>query len=119
MSAAELSEWGEITVQKNGYVRWNSILHSFSIDCVKAGYLVKNKGIWYLIPEGEAALAKAPDKLLDCATSAYREWKACQADKKQDIPDAEPPEATMTLAEVEQAAMSGLESYIRISGLQH
>jgi restriction system protein len=27
------------------------------IDCIKAGFLVKKKGIWFLTPEGEDAPA--------------------------------------------------------------
>lgn len=38
-----LDDWARATYEKSGYVRWQSILHFFSIDCVKAGYLLKKK----------------------------------------------------------------------------
>lgn len=47
----ELGDWDKERYEKSGYVRWESILHFFSIDCVKAGFLIKKKGIWYLTPE--------------------------------------------------------------------
>jgi Mrr N-terminal domain len=51
-----LDDWAKATYGKSGYVRWQSILHFFSIDCMKAGYLIKRKGVWYLTPESVAAV---------------------------------------------------------------
>ncbi len=48
----ELDQWAKERYEKTGYVRWQSILHFYSIDCIKAGFLVKKKGIWFLTPEG-------------------------------------------------------------------
>jgi hypothetical protein len=31
-------------------------MHFYTIDCIKAGYLRKTKGVWYLTPEGEGYL---------------------------------------------------------------
>ena len=47
-----------------------------SIDCVKAGWVIKKKGVWYLTPEGEDALKLGAEKLLDSATQLYRKWRA-------------------------------------------
>ena len=62
--------------EKTGNVRWRSILHFYTIDCIKAGFLRKNKGVWTLTEEGEEALALGPEKLLIAATTRYREWDA-------------------------------------------
>lgn len=70
-----LDEWASQRYEKTGYVRWQSMLHFFSIDCMKAGYLVKTKGVWYLTPEGEQALKKGEDGLLRSAREGYRAWK--------------------------------------------
>ncbi len=51
--------------EKTGYVRWESILHFYTIDCMKAGYLLKENGIWYLTKEGEKALSLGPEKYLN------------------------------------------------------
>ncbi|HSF29382.1 MAG TPA: winged helix-turn-helix domain-containing protein [Candidatus Tectomicrobia bacterium] len=40
----------------SGYIRWRALVHFYSIDCVKAGYLQKSGGKWYLTPAGEEAL---------------------------------------------------------------
>ncbi len=50
---AKLDDWAKKVYEKSGYTRWNSIFHFFTIDCVKAGYLVKKKGIYYLTKDGE------------------------------------------------------------------
>ena len=42
--------------EKTGYVRWTSFLSFYSIYAVKAGWIVKNAGIWHITPEGESAL---------------------------------------------------------------
>src|ERR1043166_4437205 len=70
-----LDEWARARYEKSGYVRWQSILHFFSIDCIKAGFLVKKKGVWYLTPEGESALSLGDVALLNSATTAYRKWR--------------------------------------------
>jgi restriction system protein len=49
-------------------------LHFYTIDCIKAGYMRKNKRIWYLTPEGEKAILFGETKLLDQISEAYRQW---------------------------------------------
>lgn len=66
------------TYPKTGYVRWESILHFYSIDCVKAGFIRKHSGRWHLTPEGERALALPPREIIERASRAYQEWKAAQ-----------------------------------------
>jgi restriction system protein len=110
----ELDDWDKERYEKSGYIRWQSMLHFFSIDCVKAGYLVKKKGVWYLTPEGEEALKLGPVNLLNSAVKAYRKW---QSEKKADTDEVEvdTDEATTSMAfeEFEQVAMDGLKKFIR------
>lgn len=73
-----LSDHDRKLYEKSGYVRWQSMLHFYSIDCVKAGFIKKNKGRWFLTPEGEAALARPAPELLAQAMRAYRAWKAAR-----------------------------------------
>lgn len=61
-------------LEKTGNVRWESILHFFTIDCIKAGFLRKNKGTWILTDEGDKAIKLGQEKLLVTATKLYREW---------------------------------------------
>jgi len=110
----QFDPWDTERYEKSGYIRWQSILHFFSIDCVKAGYLLKKKGIWYITPEGVEALKMGPEKLLNSATDAYRKWKAEEGEK----PPVDPGEGNggeeeaITLEHIEQIALERLEKYI-------
>lgn len=68
-----LDDYDKHIYEKTGYVRWESILHFYTIDCSKAGFLRKNKGNWILTKEGAEAINLGPEELLDKAIKAYRE----------------------------------------------
>lgn len=70
-----LGEWETHRYEKTGNIRWRSVLQFYSIDLLKAGFLIKKKGVWFLTPEGESALKLGETGLLDSATKAYREWR--------------------------------------------
>ena len=70
-----LSDWAKETYEKSGYTRWKSILHFFSIDLIKAQFLVKKKGVWYITEEGEEAIKLGERGLLDASLEAYRKWR--------------------------------------------
>ena len=110
----KLDDWDKARYEKSGYVRWESILHFYSIDCIKAGFLVKKHGIWYITPEGEEALKLGPEKLLDTATSAYRAWKAKQQEEDETTEQEVEQEAQeeIPFAQIEQTALEGFEQYI-------
>lgn len=111
-----LDDWAKATYEKSGYVRWQSILHFFSIDCIKAGYLVKKKGVWYLTPEGESALKLGEVGLLNAATAAYRNWKnenqPAEAVEDQDVSDEGQQGQEATIQGIEQLAIEGLKKQI-------
>lgn len=111
-----LDEWARATYEKSGYVRWQSILHFFSIDCIKAGYLVKKKGVWYLTPEGETALKLGDADLLKAAVAAYRKWKdenrPPEDAEDQDVSDEGQQGQEATIHEIEQLAIEGLNKEI-------
>lgn len=71
----EFTDWEKERYEKTGYIRWECILHFFTIDCVKAGYLRKQKGVWHLTEEGEKAMEMGPVKMLNTATAKYRIWE--------------------------------------------
>ncbi len=119
---AKLDEWALATYEKSGYIRWQSILHFYSIGCVKAGYIRKKKSIWYLTNEGVEALKLGAKKLLDKIDSAYKEWRLANPkvndDDKEDkvngveIEDKEPDEPQITIDQIEQMAMSSIKTKI-------
>jgi restriction system protein len=120
----ELTDWEKQVYEKTGYVRWESILHFYTIDAIKAGYLRKNKGVWYLTDEGEKAIKLGPLKLLETATRLYRTWAADNKEnkpkKEKDI-EEEPIELeehkTQTqkanLDLLEEQAIAGIKDFIR------
>lgn len=110
--SVELDEWALKRYEKSGYIRWESILHFFSIDCVKAGYLVKKKGVWYITPEGEAALKLGPEQLLNNATAAYHKWREENPVVREDEVEGETREDILSYDDIEQKAIEGLQQYI-------
>lgn len=76
---------------ESGSRRFEKIVRFATVDCVKAGWLVKDKGIWSITDEGRAAHAELadPEAFYKRACKLYAEWKAAQ-------PDAETSAATGT-----------------------
>ena len=114
-SKVDLDDWARHVYEKTGNTRWKSILHFASIACVKAGYLVKKKGVWFLTPEGESALSKGEMGLYLSARDAFRAWKR---DNKPD--EIEPDEETIQeespnfqIDQVEQLAIDGLKDHVK------
>lgn len=111
-----LDDWAKATYEKSGYIRWQSMLHFFSIDCIKAGYLVKKKGVWYLTPEGESALKLGEVALLNAATAAYRNWRnenqPAEVVDHQEVNDEGQQGQEATIHETQQLAIEGLKKQI-------
>lgn len=114
----DLNAWDKEIYEKTGYVRWESILHFFTIDCIKAGYMRKSKGIWYLTPEGEEAMKLGPVAMLDSATSLYRKWAADNKPKQTEEKDAADLDEKIeqvqqaSLSQLEEQAIAGIKQYI-------
>lgn len=113
------TDWEKAIYEKTGYVRWESILHFYTIDCIKAGYLRKNKGIWYLTEEGDKALKLGQVKLLETASKLYKEWydknkisieKAGTDDV--DIVDNQNQLQKANLDQLEEQALSGIKEHL-------
>lgn len=120
----KFDDWEKSQYEKTGYIRWQSMLHFFSIDCQKAGFLIKKKGIWYLTPEGESALKLGSVELLKTASQAYRKWREENPRKKgeepeesvlegEDVPVAVEETPPINLDQIEQMATESLNEYIK------
>ena len=115
----ELSDWEKERYEKTGYIRWQSILHFYTIDAIKAGYLYKKNGIWYLTEEGKEAIKLGPEGLFKSANVAYKKWKSEQP-KAEDTEQSEEgdlgnqnQEQKANLEQLEEQALSQLNEYIR------
>jgi restriction system protein len=118
----ELSEYEKHRYEKTGYIRWESILHFYTIDCMKAGFLRKQNGIWYLTQEGEEAIKLGAEKLLDTATKKYREWDAKNKKEKTiedsdddleiETTDDKTQKQSALLEQYESSALEGLRDFL-------
>ena len=120
-----LDDWATSIYEKSGYVRWKSILFFFTIDLIKAGFMIKKQGVWYATPEGEEAMKLGELGFLDAAKAAYSNWRrnnpventvklqtvADESDIDEDGGVAKEQEAT--IQEMEALAREGLEAQIK------
>ena len=102
--------------EKTGHVRWESILHFYSIDCAKAGFIRKEGGLWHLTPEGEVARQYTGQDLIERATRGYRQWKNSDEAKPiypvaEEI--AEQVERSFVFERAEGDARSEIEQHVR------
>lgn len=111
-----LTDWEREPAGKMKYIRWTNNFQFYSIDYQKAGFIVKKNGSWYLTPEGEKALKKSPEVVMEEARAAYREWK-----NSRGIPEGSEEEPTDETAEKDNAmnldllesdAREGIKQYI-------
>jgi restriction system protein len=77
--------------ESSGVRRFEKLVRFGTVDCVKAGWLVKQDGVWIVTKEGQSAWQelKDPEAFYKKATQLYRQWKAKQQDASEiesDIP---------------------------------
>jgi len=118
----ELDDNDKGVYAKTGYVRWQSVLHFYSIDCVKAGFLKKAGGRWHLTPEGRSVMGKPADEVLELAVKAYRAWKASQAEadpvEGKDADDKDPGavERSLVFESAQARARQEIQEFIEAMG---
>ena len=108
--------WEQERYEKSGYIRWQSILHFYTIGPIKAGYLRKQNGTWILTHEGEKALELGPIGLLESAGRAYQEWY--EQNKANEMLDEGEHKIEERLQKVnndllEEQALEGLRDYLK------
>lgn len=101
-----------------GVRRFEKLVRFFSINTVKAGWLLKQKGTWYLTDEGKAAYSKYPDPeaFMKEAIRLYREWAKSQPDIPSDdgavTAQDDAPDAAAVLEEAQDASKAAIEAYL-------
>jgi restriction system protein len=108
----EFTDWEKLKYEKTGNIRWRSIMQFYTIDCIKAGYLRKKKGIWYLTDEGEKALSLGAVKFMNSASEKYKEWSANRVEETEGEPKDEEVNINIKLDELEGEALEGLRKHI-------
>lgn len=113
-----LSEYEQGTYA-SGTKRIEKIVRFATIDCVKAGWMLKHKGRWSITEEGQQAYIQLsdPEAFYRRAVRLYQEWRATQpADEKPPETgqeDDEEKETRITFEEAEEQAWSEIEQYLR------
>jgi restriction system protein len=99
-----------------GSPRFQTIIRFMTIRAVKAGWMIKDRGRWYITEAGVTALAKYPSAsaLGRASVVAYHSWKLSSAeviDLEESAPDAAPPttEKDITATHLESARESALD----------
>ncbi|MBI1212865.1 MAG: Mrr restriction system protein [Alphaproteobacteria bacterium] len=117
LTAHEAGEYEE------GSRRFEKIVRFATVDCVKAGWLIKNKGTWSVTEAGASAYKKLtdPEEFAREASKLYRAWKRGQPDKPtspsdlglEEIEAAEQKSATITFEQAGEQAWNEVEQYLR------
>jgi len=101
-----------------GILRYEENLRFDTINCVKAGWLVKNRGHWSLTDAGKAAYHSIPDpeQFLRKSREEYQQWKKNRSPKIGDVADdGESDDEAMpsvTLEIAEENAWAEVEGYL-------
>ena len=117
----ELNEYELHIYEKSGYVRWQSVLHFYSISAVKAGWLIKNKGIWYITPQGKEVTTLSNLEYFQLSEEKYKEWYDNQPQKEtntEQLEDVEeiPSNPEVTFDRAFSDANSEIEEFVRRRG---
>ena len=101
-----------------GSPRYERIVRFATISCVKAGWLIKEKGLWYITEEGRGAYQKFTDSgdFYSEANRLYNEWKRSrpQQDKEdEDDIEEEALKVSLTYEEAEESAWDQIQNHIQ------
>jgi len=108
--------------ESTGTPRFEKIVRFATIDCVKAGWLAKNRGIWSVTEAGKKAFKDFPDSeaFYRKALQLYREWKANapvtpKAESLEELTPAESAkaDASITYEKADEQAWNEIEAHLR------
>lgn len=108
-----LSEY-EAGEYETGGRRFDKILRFATVDAVKAGWMIKNKGIWTITDAGQDALNRLPnpEEFYREASRLYRKWKAAQPEEETVEEASQEKEASITLEQAEEQAWREIQTYL-------
>ena len=114
----QLTEYELGEYESGGGLRFYKIVRFATVDLVKAGWLLKDKGRWLITEEGKNAFHsyKEPDQFYRTAQKLYRQWKQNRVGIPADgavETKVEESRAVITLEEAEEQAWGEIENYLR------
>jgi len=95
--------------------RYERIVRFCTIPAVKAGWLVKDKGSWYLTDEGRAAYHRLtdPEDFDREVRMLYRKWKEDQSAAEPEDTEDDTDVRSNTVEEAEEAAWLEIETHLQ------
>jgi restriction system protein len=121
---AELISKVELTKYEKGFYpsggqRVDKIIRFATIDCVKAGWMIKAKGKWYITEEGKKADAtfSDPEAFYKEAVKKYAAWRkgslSGKSDEIKDEIESDESDSVITLEKAEENAWAEINEYIK------
>lgn len=113
----KLTEYEAGTYESGGR-RFEKVVRFATVDCVKAGWLVKQKGRWLLTDEGRGAYAKLqnPEEFYREAVRLYYVWKRAQPEEPADTDEPAEQvekEVSITFEKAEEQAWAEVQTHLR------
>lgn len=98
----------------SGVRRFEKIARFSTIGLVKAGWLIKDSGIWSVTPDGKTALSQHKDveDFKKAVDAKYREWEAGQPEDVEVDASEESVSSIATLEEAEENAWTEISDYL-------
>lgn len=106
---------------ESGGVRFEKIVRFATVDCVKAGWMQKNKGMWSITQTGINAYKEIaePEAFYKAAVKLYRQWKSAQQgeaaallDVSVDEQNSVEKETSITFEQAEEQAWTEIEQHL-------
>jgi restriction system protein len=101
--------------ETSGTEKYSKILRFMTIAPVKAGWLVKSKGIWTITEDGRTALEtySAPSELMTAANKMYSAWLRSREVEPGEMNDVLPENvSSATLEEAEEQSWRDVSSFL-------
>lgn len=113
----QLTEYEKGQYASGGGIRFEKIVRFATIDLVKAGWLIKEKGRWFITEAGKKAYNeyKSPEQFYRTAQRLYWEWRRKQPEHIEKKVEEEVGEkkATITFEEAEEQSWGEIEEYLQ------
>ena len=99
---------------EDGGRRFDKMLRFATVDAVKAGWMVKNKGMWSITEAGQEALKAfpKPEDFYKEASRLYRQWRLSHPVEEVTDERDEERDATITFEEAEEQAWKEIATYL-------
>jgi restriction system protein len=120
-ASVQMTPYEKGLYESSGKPRFEKIVRFATIDCAKAGWLLKNKGIWTITEAGKEAFKDFhdPEEFYREAIRLYRAWKVSAASTEpvesleEQSPAATAKATGVTFEEAEEQAWNEIETYLR------